>query len=180
MFIRKYTPSGSVSWTRQLHFSDYDYGSAVAVYGSSVYLAGSYYFGNSSSDLDVRVIKYSTSGSAGWNVSFGPVGTDYVDDVTADGSGVVFAGNTYTSFAGTNQGGGDGYVYKLNKSGAYLWGKQLGTSAYDDVQAVLLRGGELYAAGTTNGVLGCVNSGGSDAFIRQLRSSNGSTLWTDQ
>ena len=111
---------------------------------------------------------------------FRPVGTDYVDDVTADGSGVAFAGSTYTSFAGTSQGNGDGYVYKLSGSGAYLWGKQLGTSAYDEVQAVLLRGGELYAAGTTNGVLGSVNSGGGDAFIRQLRSSNGSTLWTDQ
>lgn len=180
MFIRKYNTSGGVSWTRQLHFSDYDYGSAVAVYGSSVYLAGSYYYNDNPSDTDARVAKYSTSGSAGWSVSFGPVGTDYVNDVTADGSGVVFAGNTYTSFAGTNQGGGDGYVYKLNSSGAYLWGKQLGTGEHDDVQAVLLRGSELYAAGTTSGVLGSVNSGGSDAFIRQLRSSNGSTLWTDQ
>ncbi len=180
MFIRKYNPSGGVSWTRQLHFSSYDYGSAVAVYGSSVYLVGSYDYNNDSSDPDVRVVKYSTSGSAGWNVSFGPSGADYVYDVTADGSGVAFAGTTYTSFAGTNQGSGDGYVYKLNNNGAYLWGKQLGTSEYEQVQAVLLRGSELYAAGRTNGVLGGVSSGGSDAFIRQMRSSNGSTLWTDQ
>lgn len=180
MFVRKYTPAGSVAWTRQLHLSDYDYASAVAVYGSSVYLVGSYYYNNDSSDTDVRVVKYSTSGSAGWSVGFGPYGSDYVSDVSADGSGVAFAGGTYTSFGGTNQGGGDGYVLKVSGSGGYLWSKQLGTSEHDDVQAVLLRGRELYAAGTTTGVLGSVNSGGSDAFLRQMRSSNGATVWTDQ
>lgn len=181
MFIRKYSASGSVLWTKQLHYSDYDYAQAVTVSGSSVYLVGGFYYANNSSDPDVRVVKYSTSGSKTWDYGFGPSGYDYVADVTADSSGVTFAGYTYTSFAGTNQGGGDGYVYKLKPDGTYAWAKQLGTSEFDATQAVLARSSsETYAAGYTYGVLGSVNSGSADAFLRRLSGSSGSTVWTDQ
>ncbi len=179
IFIRKYTPNGGVGWTKQFHFSDADYGNAVAVSGSSVYLVGGFFYNNNFSDTDVRVIKLTTSGVLTWDRGFGPVGSDYVNDVTADSKGLIFSGYTYTPFANTNQGSGDGYAYKLDTNGNYVWAKQLGTSEFDAAQAVLLRGSEVYVTGYTNGVLGSVNNGGSDAFLRRL-SSSGSTVWTDQ
>ena len=180
IFIRKYNTNGSVGWTKQLNYSDADYGNAVAIYGSSVYLVGGFYYNNNSSDADVRVVKLTTSGAVKWDRGLGPVGSDYVNEVAADSSGVIFSGYTYTSFAGTHQGSGDGYVYKLDTSGSYRWAKQLGTSAFDAAQAVALRGSEVYVAGYTYGVLGSSSSGNADAFLRQLKSSSGSTVWTDQ
>jgi len=182
MFIRKYNPSGGVVWTKQQHYSNADYGYAVAVSGSSVYLVGSFLYGNNWDDPDVRVLKYTTGGSLSWDYGYGPSGYDYVNDASADGSGnLYFAGTTYTNFGGTNQGNGDGYVIKLNSSGGYAWTKQLGTSAYDSTNAVLARtSSEVYAAGTTAGTLGSTNSGSYDAYLRRLSGSTGNTVWTDQ
>lgn len=182
MFIRKYTASGSVSWTKQLHYSLGDYAYGVAVSGSSVYLVGHFYFNAASStDADVRIVKYSTSGSQLWNTSYGPSTNEYVSDVTADSSGVTFAGSTDGSIGGANQGGSDGFVVKFNGSGSSVWAKQQGTSEHDSTNAVLARSSsEVYAAGNTYGLLGGTNSGGGAAFLRRLSGTNGNTVWTDQ
>lgn len=182
MFIRKYTASGGVSWTKQLHYSLADYAYGVAVSGSSVYLVGHFYFNASAStDSDVRIVKYSTSGSQLWSIGYGPSSYEYVKDVTADSSGVTFAGLTSGSIGGTNQGGYDGFVVKFNGSGSPVWAKQQGTNEYDVTNAVLARSSsEVYAAGSTYGLLGSTNSGNSDAFLRRLNGTNGNTVWTDQ
>ncbi len=96
IFIHKYNTNGSVGWTKQLNYSNAAYGNAVAVSGSSVYLVGGFDYSNSP-DADVRVVKLTTSGSVKWDRGFGPTGSDYVNDVTADSSGVIFSGYTYTS-----------------------------------------------------------------------------------
>ncbi len=182
MFIRKYTSGGGVVWTKQHHYSDQDTGTAVAVSGSTLYLVGGFWFANNSEDPDVRVVKYTTGGTKVWDVGYGPSGYDYVYDASVNSTGsLYFAGTTYTSFAETHQGGGDGYVIKLNTSGGYAWRKQLGTPEYDVAYAVLSRtDAEVYAAGETYGVLGNGNSGNSDAYLRRLSGASGSTVWTDQ
>jgi len=182
VFLRKYSPSGGVQWTRQRHYSDYDTGMAVAVSGSNVYLVGGWWYLNNYEDPDVRVVKYTTAGSLVWDYGYGPSGYDYVYDASTDSNGnLYFAGETHTSFGGTHQGNGDGYVIKLNSSGSYLWKKQLGTSEYDNTNAVLaLTTSQVYAAGTTYGTLGSSNSGSADAYLRRFNGSNGSTVWTDQ
>lgn len=182
MFIRRYNASGSVTWTRQLHFSSFDAAVAVAVSGSNVYLVGQQYFNTSAStDIDVRVVKYNTSGTFLWERLTGPGSDEFVQDASADGSGVVFSGATSGSFTGTNQGDFDGFVYKMSSSGNFVWAQDQGTSAYDITQAVLVRtSSEVYAAGLTSGVLGGTQSGNGDAFLRRLRATDGTTVWTDQ
>lgn len=64
-FVRKYTPSGGVAWTRKLDFSADDYADAVAVSNGNVYLgvrylAGFYDFGDP--QYGVRVAKVFTDG----------------------------------------------------------------------------------------------------------------------
>lgn len=181
LFVRKYTPTGGIAWTRQYHYSDQDYGQAISVTGSSVYVVSRWDYLNDPSDVDVRILKLNSSGTTLWDLSLGPVGGDYVYDVDANSSGVVFSGETYTAFSGTYQGGGDGFVYKLNSSGTPVWGRQQGTSSYDATGAVLIRSSsEVYAAGWTYGVLGSGNSGNADAFLRRHNGTNGNTVWTDQ
>lgn len=184
MFIRKYSASGAVQWTRQRHYNDEDTGVAVATSGSHVYLVGGY---NKSSDPfnpdpNVRVVKFSASGSTVWDKGYGPPGVDYVYDVSADPKGNFYlAGETYTSFSGVNKGGADGYVRQYTPAGSVVWSRQLGTPEYDATYAVLARtSSELYLAGTTYGTLGSSYSGNGDAYLRRTNAGTGSTVWTDQ
>lgn len=180
IFLRKYTPDGNVVWDRQMHLSSGDYAAAVTVSGGHLYLVGGFYYNAAASaDLDVRVVKYTTSGSLVWSKGFGPASDDLAHDVAADSSGVTFVGRTEGSFGGPHQGGTDGFVYKLGPDGATLWRKQQGTAEggsiynFDATFAVLARtSGELYTAGTTYGWGGAV-------FLTRLNGLDGSTVWTD-
>lgn len=182
MFLRKYNPNGGVVWTKQLHYSDGDTGVAVTVSGSNVYLVGGFWYNNNYTDTDVRVVKFTTDGALVWSYGWGPVGEDYVYDASVDSDGnLYFAGVTRTSFGGPNQGGADGYIYKLSSSGYRVWSKQIGTSADDGTYSVLARStSQVYVAGDTRGILGSTYSGGIDAYLRRLKGSDGATVWTDQ
>jgi hypothetical protein len=181
MFIRKYNAAGAAQWTKQLHYSLGDYARGIAISGSNIYMVGQFYFDAANSqDADVRLIRFSTAGVKTLDVGYGPSGEDYVFDVSADSSGVVFGGYTYTSFGGPNQGNGDGFIFKRRNNGTF-WSKQIGTTEFDATYAVLVRSSsEVYATGQTYGVLGGGNSGNSDAYLRRFNAVNGATVWTDQ
>jgi hypothetical protein len=78
MFIRKYNPNGRVLWTRQRHYSDYDFAGNVAVSGGNVYLVGSFLKGNNwdTGYSSIRVVKYTTGGSLVWDRGYGTFGLD--------------------------------------------------------------------------------------------------------
>lgn len=173
MFIRKYNPSGAVVWTKQLRYGSNDIARAVTVTGGDVYLAGDFYFNaDASNDIDARVVKYTTRGALVWDTRFGVVGNDYVADASADSSGVIVSGNTAGSLGGIKQGNGDGYVYKIrSSSGGLVWVSQQGTFGRDSTNAVLLRSGQVYAAGSTDN---------ADAFLTGMSDTDGSTIWINQ
>lgn len=171
MFIRKYTPRGAVTWTRQLDYRGTDIATSVAVDGKEVYLAGYDTPGDDNANRDARVVKFSTSGTKRWDKAFDLGGNDYLYDVSAAGGGVVFAGES----------GSDGFVVKLNADGSEVWQQRQSTFEDDSTAAVLARKrNEVYAAGVTSGVLGSANRGDADAFLRRIRGSDGSTVWTEQ
>lgn len=186
MFIRKYSSSGSVLWTRQLNFSIDDSAEAVAVSGSNVYLGVRYVryvpdAGNSVTDESgIRIVKFSTSGvrAQGWGYVYNSVGPDYVEDLDTDRDGnVYFSGGTQATVPGDT----DGFVVKLKPSGARVWSKRVASSGNEYANAVLARTtSEVYVAGFTDGVLGAANRGNTDPFLRRLRGSDGSTVWTEQ
>lgn len=52
---------------------------------------------------------------------------------------------------------------------------------HDRVTAVFARRPtEVYVGGLTDGKLGTANRGNIDPFLRRLRASDGSTVWTEQ
>ena len=178
MFVRKYTPSGSVAWTRQLHRGS-DYGAAIAVSGTSVYLAGSVGQQNSYA----RIVKFSTSGSKRWDRTFGGVGYVSVSDISATSQGVVFGGSTTSDFAELRPYPNyysDGFAYKLDVSGNTVWSKLQATSGNDITTAVLNTPYGVFAAGQTAGTLGTTYHGGWDPFLRRMKGATGATIWTDQ
>ena len=182
MFIRKYAPDGSVVWSRQLS-RGMDVGTAVAVSGTSVYLAGSFDLTVGSLEYDVRVVKLSSSGSRRWDRTFGAADYDYVSDIHATDRGVVFAGITRSGFAGPRpypNGYMDGFAYKLDPSGNRVWSRLQATAGNDQTNAVLDTPFGVVAAGQTAGTLGATYHGGWDSFLRRLNSATGVTVWTDQ
>lgn len=178
MFVRKYTPSGLVAWTRQLHRSS-DYGVAVTVSGTSVYLAGWF----DSQDSYARIVKFSTSGSKRWDRTFGAVGYVSVSDISATSHGVVFGGTTNSDFAEPRPYPNfysDGFAYKLDLSGNTVWSKLQATSGNDSTDAVLSTPDGVFVAGETAGTLGTTYHGGWDPFLRRMKGTTGATIWTDQ
>lgn len=183
LFVRKYSPGGSVVWTQQLDFSIYDFAEAVAVSGGNVYLGVSYVSdddGPGNYEYGVRIVKFSTGGvrAQGWGFVYEPVGSHYIEDLSTDGVGnIYFSGSTQPTISDDF----DGMVVKLSPSGARVWGKLISSSKDDGASTVLARTpSEVYAAGLTTGKLGEANRGNLDPFLRRLRGGDGSTVWTEQ
>jgi hypothetical protein len=81
---------------------------------------------------------------------------------------------------GTNAGGTDAVVCKLDRSGHPIWIRQLGTAQNEEAFDLALGpAGELYVCGITGGALNGAGAGGDDAFIAKLDTA-GATLWIRQ
>jgi hypothetical protein len=170
MFIRAYSPSGGVLWTRQLHYGDYDSGPSVALTGSYVYLVSHSDLHTTSTTNAVHVYKYTTSGSLVWSRTRRDSRSfNDATDVSADALGNVYLTGTTRPLDSSYS---DGYVRKLNASGTTLWTQRISHSRYDRGNAVLIRASnEVYAVGDTE-----VSAQNDDAYLRRFTSS-GSTVW---
>lgn len=200
MSLRKFSPSGSLLWARQVHYGSLDYGSAVAISGTHVYLVGNYVWDETTRDMKVAVTKYDPNGVQGWSRPYGLIGTDEAFDASADGDGHLY-------FAGYRTGGGQpytvGFVTKVRHdlNGRELWTSYIQAPAeaatYNfAVLARTVKGGvigpaalgfpdpigitvtEVYAAGYTFGDLGAGHNGNGDAYLRRFKGADGSTVWT--
>lgn len=182
-FIRKYSPGGSVVWTRRLNFGVIDGAEAVAVSGSNVYLGVLYISDANSSEgyeFDARILKFNTSGvrAQGWGFVYASADSDSVQDLGTDRDGNIYLSGTIEAL---NTGNADGFVVKLKPSGARVWSKRVASSGNDTAPAVLARTpSEVYVGGLTEGVLGAANRGNIDPYLRRLRGSDGRTVWTEQ
>jgi hypothetical protein len=116
-----------------------------------------------------------------WVIQYGSYFDDQISEIAVDASENVFVvGNTQGSIYGTNLGYNDGFLEKRTSSGAWLWGRKIGTDRNDHVWSLAVGPlGEVYAVGTTEGTLGESRFGNRDAFVRKF-SADGDVLWTRQ
>jgi predicted outer membrane repeat protein len=191
VYLRKYDLNGNVAWTRQfgsLGSLGIDYGYAVAVDASGVYVVGTVYgelpdktyFGG----LDVFVRKYDKdNGDILWTDQFGAGSNDIAYAIAVDSSGVYVAGEIQlgTSLPGqSSSGGNDCFLRKYDKDGIVDWTRQFGTSGDDWGLAVAAHTSGVYVAGGTTGAFsGKTNAGNYDVFIRKF-DTEGNAFWTDQ
>ena len=172
-FIRKYSSSGKVLWTRQFGTSDYDIAYGITTnYNGNVYVTG-----NSGGGLqgmnkgsgDVFIRKYSFNGKMLWTRQFGTSNYDIAYHITADAKGGVYTtGYTSGSLQGTNKGFRDAFISKHDFSGKILWTKQFGTLDNDMAYSMVTDAdGNVYVAGDTWGGLQDASKGFRDAFIRK-------------
>lgn len=175
-FLRKYSHSGSVLWTRQLGVSSSSTRGAGLVLDSSgnAFVAGvtdGNLDGNTLAGvLDLFLTKYDTSGNKLWTQQLGvSAGTTSVSSVAVDTSGNVFvAGSTDLGLDGNSlMGTYDFFVTKYSNSGTKQWTKQLGVGGANTYgQSVATdSGGNVYVAGFTSGSLdGQILQGNYDYF----------------
>ena len=173
-FVRAYTSSGVVLWTRYLDTtgltSSIAFGIASDTAGT-VYVSG-YVLGDlagASSDLsDAFVRAYDSEGNVLWTRQFGTSGADQATAVAADAFGNVFVvGSTEGDLDGISSGGSDAFVRAYDGDGGARWARQFGTSGVDVAYAVAADAfGSVYVVGSTWGDLDGTHAGARDVFVR--------------
>jgi hypothetical protein len=174
-FVRKYTPSGTLSWTRRLGTGDDDEARAVAVSGSgSVHLAGGTWATfpdqTSAGMSDAFVSSLGPRGARQWTHQFGTTGDDVATSVAIDPLGsVIVAGaiDQVTGDLGTHE--PDAFVRAYGSDGAELWDIRFGTGRDDLASGTAVSAaGEIYVVGATDGTFpDQTGSGRSDIFVRR-------------
>ncbi|HEY9824139.1 MAG TPA: SBBP repeat-containing protein [Stenomitos sp.] len=184
-WVAKYSPGGFLKWKRQLGSSDNESSLGVATDSKgnifiSGYTGGSL-GGTNRGSYDAWVAKYSPGGFLKWKRQLGSSAYEESRGVTTDSNGNVFiAGRTDGALRGTSNGSIDAWVAKYSPGGTLLWTKQLGTSEYDDSRDVATDSkGNVFIAGYTEGSLGGVQRGESDAWVAQFN-PQGKQLWLRQ
>ncbi len=176
VFVAKLTDAGSTgsfAWAQRAGGIRYDAPYALAISGSSVYIAGTFAspmagFGLTSlpgtgSD-DVFVAKLTDAGSTGsfaWAQRAGGIGYDAPYALAVSGSSVYVAGTFASPMAGfgaatlTNAGSYDVFVAKLTdagSTGSFAWAQRAGGTGSDAAFAVAISGTVVYVAGDFDGL----------------------------
>jgi hypothetical protein len=188
VFVAKLTDAGTTGsfvWAQQAGGTGRDYATALAVSGTSVYVAGTFdgptaSFGatiltntnsNANTYTDVFVAKLTDAGSIGsfaWAQQAGGTGGDYAYALAVSGTSVYVAGDfssSSASFGATALTTGifDAFVAKLTdagSTGSFVWAQQTsGTGGGEQAYALAVSGTSVYVAGIFNGAT--VNFGAS-------------------
>lgn len=185
----------SLAWNTFLGGAgQFDHAVAVATDGAgNIYVAGSSdaawgspvrSYGGSD---DAFVAKLSPSGTPLWHTFIGGSGQDFGTAVAVDAAGNAYvAGYSYASWgdperAFTDGSWGDAFVAKVDASGALAWNTFLGADDQDEAHALVVGAGGVVVAGTTYdigwGTPVREHSGGYDAFVAGVDSTDGSLAW---
>ena len=191
VFVAKLTDAGSTgafAWAQRAGGTGSDQATALAVSGSSVYVAGTFYsstanFGPAAltcaGRANIFVAKLTDTGITGsftWVQQAGGTGYDYAEALAVSGTNVYLAGNLTSSPANfgpttlITAGATDVFVAKLTdagSTGAFAWAQRAGGTANDQVTALAASGSSVYVAGSFNsstagfGPATLTNAGGS-------------------
>lgn len=199
-FVRKYSASGAVLWTRQFGTSATEGVQGVAIDGSgNVFVVGgttgalpgqhrnedsstAYY------DADAFLRKYDVAGNEVWTRQFGTTRDDAAHDVAVDTAGnIVVAGSTAGTLIGPfTTAVRSAFLRKYDSSGGPLWTVQFGAGTSSSTSATTISidptGGLVLGGSTTGTLADQTRAGGAydtDAFV-QRRDSAGALLWTGQ
>jgi hypothetical protein len=205
-FLSKLSSTGALVWGTYYGGNGSDDGGRLAIdtFGD-LYMAGSTtssidiasigawditYGGN----LDVMLVKFSSSGNRIWSTYYGGVSNDGIADIDTDPSGNVYiAGgtesNTDIASAGAwdinYNGATDVFIAKFSSSGSRVWGTYYGGSGLDDGGYLDVDGfGNVYLSGGTTsssdiastGAWDITYGGNGDAYLAKF-STNGVRIW---
>ncbi|MBX9678173.1 MAG: SBBP repeat-containing protein [Gemmataceae bacterium] len=202
-FVAKYNPAGTALWAIKLESSGDDAAHAIAVDGSgNVFVTGSFAGQNFAGDpnldtagsSDVFVAKLSAStGSVTWANRYGAGNAEVARGIALDGAGNIYLTGQFfdtTNFGAGNvflhqNGNNDGFVVRLNPSGALSALRFFGSStSSDDIGRAIAvsAAGNVFVAGAFGGTssFGSVSAtatGGRDGFLWKLSSDLQTSAW---
>lgn len=187
IFVRKYSATGQIEWTRQLGSSVNDSGYSCASGPNGVsyvagYTSGALDGASSLGVADAFLMSFDSSGTALWTRQFGTFAMDLAYSVAVAANGdVLVAGKTYGDMAQANWRSYDAFVRRYTSAGEALWTAQIGTiDADDEALCVTADGaGNVLVSGRTKSALDGANAGLADGFVSKF-SASGSLLWTRQ
>lgn len=209
VFVAKFNPStNQFVWAQQAGGTGDDRATALAVSGTSVYVAGAFAsltatFGPAAltnmGREDVFVAKLTDAGSAGgfaWAQQAGGTGVDQATALATSGTSVYVAGNLISTTAdfGTTTlstvNGLEVFVAKLTdvgSTGSFAWVQQAGGRGIDEVKALAVSGINVYMAGSYSsmaifGAITLTTVGSADVFVAKLTDagSTGSFVWAQR
>ncbi len=203
-FILKLNAStGATAYARSYGSPDDEVGSAIAVAGDSLYLAGTFAttitlgsttlvsFGND----DIFAATFDAlTGAPLWAVSGGCSSVDCAFSITVDATGDCYIAGT---FGGSQQtasavfgsdtlvsaGYRDGFLLKYDGSGSFIWARQIAGSWYENVAAVCLTPSGTVAVvgsfpqGTTSFGQHVLSTASSTSGFVVLYDQQGTDLW---
>jgi hypothetical protein len=166
-FLAKYSSGGARVWVRLFGgvFNDLAGGIAVDATGNSVIVGGRitsatapyFPFDIREAALDAYAAKFNGNGDLVWDKTFATNKGDVASATAVDASGNVYVGGQTAGPLGgstsirTNA--SDGFLLKLNSSGAWLWTKQVSSNGLtDDCRASLDCGSVAGAYARTSGI----------------------------
>jgi len=185
--LTKWNADGTKAWTKQWGTASNEYGHALAVNASGIYVAGrtqGALDGNTNAGgYDIFLTKWANDGSKAWTKQWGASSTDYGYGVALDTTGAIFVtGYAYGSLDGnTSYGGYDVFVTKWASDGTKAWTKQWGSSSDDYGRAIVVDSlGSIFVAGQTGGSMdGNTTAGSTDIFLTRW-DDDGTKAWTKQ
>jgi hypothetical protein len=187
VYVRRYSSSGVVAWTRQFGGPEQDHATGAGLDAvGNVYVA--YRSPHGSGDPSEHLVKLGPTGADVWTrtLAFGDDEV-VVNAIAVDASGNVYLAGELSGDSAT--GTSDAFVRKYSTSGTELWTRQVTTNSdrgdpedsreYASALAVD-SSGNVFIGGSAGKSLGGGPSTGSGPFFLRMLDASGGVLWTRQ
>ncbi|MCX6291538.1 MAG: hypothetical protein NT126_07210 [Bacteroidetes bacterium] len=211
-YIAKYDSAGNYLWAKNIPINaSYGNNSIGIDVSGNIYITG--FFSGTvdfdpgsgvanlvsvSGSNDIYFAKYSSNGNYIWAKSIGSTGYDSGSEIKTDVFGNVYLAGNFSATVDFDPGAGvasptsfgstDIFFAKYDSNGNYLWVKQVGGTASEDLRDFTTdASGNIFITGSFNttadfdpgaGVSNLVSTGGSDIFIAKY-DQNGNYLWSN-
>lgn len=187
-WLARYLPDGNLAWVRQYGSSANDSIEGLAEDGVGGVIVSGTTGGSlgapSAGEDDVWFARYDANGTQVWRNQIGTNTIDFCKSAASDGMGGCFiGGTTYGVLGSASAGGPDGWVGRVDATGAVLWLEQFGTWNWDQLDRLASDGtGGAYAGGISlDSLFGPYTGDGisSDVWLARFDAS-GTRTWETQ
>lgn len=175
IFLAKYDSSGNHIWSRQLGSSNRDYSYSVATDSSgNAFITGATLgdlSGPNAGGFDAFLAKYDADGNLLWIKMLGSTSDDWSYSVAVDASDNAFiTGATEGDLGGPTEGDKDMFLAKYNSEGDFLWSRQFGIHAYNEVSRSV-------AIDPMGNVFICGENEDGEHYLLLKYDNDGNSLW---
>lgn len=168
-FLRRYSATGAVRWTRQWGRTGDDEVLSIAADATGITSVGYTHadaMGNKPSQAFIR--RHDRTGKLLWSRIFGTANAEIAWGVAADSGALTVTGYTTGALDGKHRGSFDVFVRRYDRAGNVDWARQFGTTGADIGIDVAADSAGFVVAGHTNGALVGDARGELDLFLRRF------------